>query len=185
MRTGPNALSFCTPTALHDIYGSRSVNVRKSVFYRILDSGSGAFSTHTEIDKTKHAVRRRVLSYAFSDNAVRFSEQFVLAHVKRWCELLAPPPTKDAGAKREWSEPRNMKDWGNWLTYDIMGDLAFGTRLNLLESEENRYIPVVMTEGTKFGYWVRFCFVFKTAVGNCSHQLSEGTFGRCTRKNRS
>ncbi|RMZ84350.1 hypothetical protein DV738_g563, partial [Chaetothyriales sp. CBS 135597] len=78
VRTSPNSLSFSRPSALRQIYGSRSINVCKSKFYDLLDSGSGAATTHTEIDKEKHAARRRILSHAFSDAALRDIEALVI-----------------------------------------------------------------------------------------------------------
>ena len=161
IRTGPNSLSFSNPSAQHDIYGSRTINVRKSAFYRTLDSGAGALSTHTEIDKSKHAIRRRIMSYAFSENAMRFSEQFVLENVRRFCALIGPGEKEQQGDG--WSEPRDLKPWGNWLAYDIMGDLAFGTRLKCLEKPDNRYMAVALTEGTKFAYWVSLETKFPTS----------------------
>jgi hypothetical protein len=47
-----------------------------------------------------------------------------------------------------------MSEWTNWLAYDIMGTLVFGKSYDCLNSAEHRKMPVIMTEGTKFGYWV-------------------------------
>lgn len=167
VRTSPNTLSFSSPTALHQIYGSRTVNVRKSQFYTVLDSGAGGSTTHTEIDKEKHAARRRILSHAFSDAALKEAEIFIVDNVRKFISLLESDSarpiektpqerTKDELANTDecWSDPRNMSDWCNWLAYDIMGNLVFGKSYNCLDSEEHRRMPIIMTEGTKFGYWV-------------------------------
>jgi cytochrome P450 len=158
VRTSPNSLSFSSPTALHQIYGSRAVNIRKTKFYNFIDSPSGASTTHTEIDKEKHAARRRILSHAFSDTALKEAEVFVLDNVKKFVRLLGPDREEDKGepglVAARWGEPRNMSDWCNWLAYDIMGNLVFGKSYNCRESEEHRRMPVVMTEGMKFAYWV-------------------------------
>ncbi|RMZ79609.1 hypothetical protein DV737_g3312, partial [Chaetothyriales sp. CBS 132003] len=156
VRTSPNTLSFSRPRALRQIYGPRSINVRKSKFYEILDSGSGGSTTHTKIDKEKHAARRRILSHAFSDAALRDMEASVIENVRKFVNFIGPNDTAvntSEGGAKGWSEPRNMSDWCNWLAYDIMGALVFDKTYNCLESEEHRQMPVVMTEGTKFGYW--------------------------------
>jgi hypothetical protein len=148
VRIGPNSLSFNTETALNTIYGSKNVNVKKSGFYLVLDSGAGTFTTHTEIDKEKHAAKRRVLSHAFSDSALRSAESFILENIVKWCSKIGP------AEGQEWSEKRNVGNWSNWLGYDIMGELAFGQKFDCLNSEEYRHLPTALTEGAKFQYWV-------------------------------
>lgn len=157
---------------MHQIYGSRGINVRKSKFYETLDAGPGGATTHTEIDKERHAARRRILNHAFSEAALRETETFIVDNVRKFVKLIGPdsgatsleakPPFKDSEKSKEpdsrdpggWSTPRNMSDWLNWMAYDIMGNLVFGKSYNCLGSEEHRKMPRLMTEGTKFGYWV-------------------------------
>ncbi|OCL10635.1 benzoate 4-monooxygenase cytochrome P450 [Glonium stellatum] len=150
VRIGPNTLSFNTETALNAIYGGKKVNVRKTGMYITLDAGSGALSTHTEIDKEKHAYRRRVLSYAFSDNALRSAEPLILHNVEIFCSAIAPKE------KHQWSEKKNMSLWCSWLGFDIMGDLAFGERFKCIESEEHRYTAGTTITGSKFLYWFSY-----------------------------
>ena len=151
VRIGPNKLSFSTDTALNTIYGPKKVNVRKSDFYKAIDGAAGegvAQSTFSESDKSKHAVRRRLLGHAFSDSAIRSSEQYILQNVTKCCSLLGPRQGD------EWSEKRNMHVWATWLAYDIMGDLMFGKSFNCLEEDEYRHLPRSITDGTKFANWV-------------------------------
>ncbi|OCK83723.1 benzoate 4-monooxygenase cytochrome P450 [Lepidopterella palustris CBS 459.81] len=150
VRIGPNTLSFNTETALNAIYGSKKVNVRKTGMYITMDAGAGALSTHTEVDKEKHAYRRRVMSHAFSDNALRSAEPFILDNINIFCNLMAP---KEKGA---WSEAKDMSQWCAWLGFDIMGDLAFGKRFRCLESEEHRYTSRTTITGSKFIYWFSY-----------------------------
>lgn len=150
VRIGPNALSFNTVTALKAIYSSRKSNVRKSDWYRTIDAGSKAFSLHSEIDKARHAFRRRVIDQAFSDSAVGRAEELVLNNVQTWVERLGPD-----GDKRGWSEARDMKDWCNWLSFDMMGDLTFGRGFGCVEKGQHRSVPEVVMEATKFIYVVR------------------------------
>lgn len=39
---------------------------------------------------------------------------------------------------------RLQNDWCTYLTFDVMGDLAFGKSFNLISSNENRYLPELM-----------------------------------------
>jgi cytochrome P450 len=154
VRIGPNALSINTIGALKEIYGSRKANVQKSDWYRTIDAGSGAFSTHGEIDKNKHAFRRRVLEHAFSESALRSTEPFILENVRIWCNYLG---SSEAGPVRagEWTPAKNMTEWSNYLSYDIMGDLTFGKKFEYMKREEHRYVPVLMMRATEFVYVVR------------------------------
>ena len=79
VRIGPSSLSFASPAALRTIYqSSRAQNpLRKSDYYKTVDAPAGAYSTHTEISRKKHAFRRRVLDHAFSDASMRSAEEFV------------------------------------------------------------------------------------------------------------
>lgn len=43
--------------------------------------------------------------------------------------------------KREdaWTSPVNIANWCDWLTFDIMGDLAFGKAFGMLDHPQNRF----------------------------------------------
>lgn len=149
VRIGPNTLSFNTETALNTIYGPQKTNVRKSEWYRTIDAGSGAFSTATEIDKRRHAVRRRFIAHCFSANALSSAKPFIISNVKEFCDLVNPKTGSG------WSE-KDMSAWCTWLGFDIMGDLAFGKEFNCLEEDENRYISRAIVSANKYMYWFPF-----------------------------
>lgn len=128
-------------TALRDIYGFKS-NVRKADFYSVFPPTKDTFNTHSSIDKASHARKRRVLAHAFSEAALKSMEKYMLTNERLFLERLCPQPNteKAAGQKpTEWSEALNMADWANYLTFDIMGDLAFGQTFGLLERSDNRF----------------------------------------------
>ncbi|KAK6375556.1 hypothetical protein LTR64_003683 [Lithohypha guttulata] len=108
VRIGPSSLSFASPAALRTIYqSSRAQNpLRKSDYYKTVDAPAGAYSTHTEISRRKHAFRRRVLDHAFSEASMRPAEEFVLENIRTFCKLLGP---ESDGEGLEWSRPRNMR----------------------------------------------------------------------------
>ena len=151
VRIGPNTVSINTISALEEIYASRKANVKKTGWYKSAaaagDAGSGAQSTHTEINRERHAFRRRVLGHAFSDSAIRSAETFVLANIRTWCKHLSQ------GAKPgEWTPEKNMDDWCTYLAYDIMGDLVFGKRFNVIENDEHRLVPAINMSALRFVY---------------------------------
>lgn len=135
VRFGPNSLSVDSAAALKDIYGFRA-NVRKSEFYDAFVHP--APNTHNVRDKDVHARKRRVLSQAFSDSAIRGVERYILANVRTFCDAVGGGRTTN-DEKNGWTAPKNMADWCNWLAMDILGDLCFGKAFHMLERPDNRY----------------------------------------------
>jgi hypothetical protein len=82
-----------------------------------------------------------VLSHAFSDNAIKGLERYILANVRTACRLLGEKRDGDARAEEKdgWNEAWNVADWCNWMVFDIMGDLVFGKAFGMLESSRNRF----------------------------------------------
>ncbi|TVY36040.1 Cytochrome P450 monooxygenase [Lachnellula subtilissima] len=134
VRFGPNSLSFNSNTALKTIYGHRA-NVQKSQFYSVFPPTKDTYNTHSSIDKASHARKRRVLSHAFSDGAVKSMEKYILGNVRTFCSRLG-----ETKGEKGWSVPQNMADWCNYLTFDVMGDLCFGKAFEMLEHEENHHV---------------------------------------------
>ena len=135
-----------------------------SVFNHFFDSES----TETVIDKTQHARKRRVLSQALSDRALKTMENSVLLNVRRFCEhLLGGHPVKhstvlaDTKSGTEWSMAKNVAKWINYLSFDVMGDICFGESFDMMEREDNRYMMDVISDGSQGLHVVRsiLCFV--------------------------
>ncbi|KAG0646657.1 Cytochrome P450 monooxygenase AKT7 [Hyphodiscus hymeniophilus] len=142
-RFGPNSLSVNSHSALKTIYGHRA-NVKKSQFYSVFPPTKDTFNTHSSIDKVAHARKRRVLSHAFSDSAIKGMEKYILGNIRSFCSGLGTKPafniaekTKEKG---EWSVAKNMADWCNYLTFDVLGDLCFGKAFEMLENHTNRHV---------------------------------------------
>jgi cytochrome P450 len=137
VRFAPNGLSINSNTALNKIYGFNA-NVRKSEFYSVFPPTKDTFNTHSSIDKVAHGRKRRVLSHAFSDNAIKQMERYILANIRSFCDALGAE-SSTASEKKGWTTGRNMADFCNYLTFDIMGDLCFGKAFGMLERPDNRF----------------------------------------------
>lgn len=87
-------------------------------------------NTWNSIDNAKHASKRRVLKYIFSENAICYAETFVIQHVNRWRELLGE------NTEKKRSKPRDMTHWANYLVFHILGGLCFGKSMETKESGE-------------------------------------------------
>ncbi|OJD34005.1 cytochrome p450 monooxygenase [Diplodia corticola] len=161
VRYGPNTLSVNDPAALKAIYGHRA-NVRKSDFYLAFPAVPGAFSTHTALDRHAHARKRRVMSHAFSDQALKGVEDYVLGYVRAFVgKLTAATADGDGhglghgsaggGGPDGWSPARDVAEWCTYLGFDVMGDLAFGKSFSMLEGDvpENREAAFLLTQAAK------------------------------------
>ena len=162
MRYAPNALSFNTASALQTIYGFKS-NVRKDDFYSAFPATKGAWSTHSAIDRSTHARKRRVLSHGFSDAAMRGVEGLAIKVVDLFCKNLVEAPLEEdvqtlangsvpKGEHAAWSPPRNLAHWTNYLSYDVLGELCYGTSFHTLSSPTNRFAIDLVGLSSKFHY---------------------------------
>lgn len=91
------------------------------------------------------------MEHAFTDKSLRASEAFLVKNVQTFLDLVLQSNQGDKG----WSEPFNMSQWSTYLNYDIMGDLVFGKRFNVMTSDEHRSVPRLIMNSTAFIYTVR------------------------------
>lgn len=111
--------------------------MKKADFYNAFPAIKGVYNTHNAIDKVVHGRKRRVLSQAFSDHALKGMEDVMLLHVRQLCAVLSGefPDAKIDGGK---SVICNMGDLFSYLTYDVMGELCFGKSFDMLISNTRR-----------------------------------------------
>ncbi|KAH9904933.1 cytochrome P450 3A31 [Xylariomycetidae sp. FL2044] len=129
VRYGPNQLLFNSVEALKDIYSSgASPNFVKAEAYTPLIHRSPNILTIR--GGKDHARRRRILAQGVSDKAQRDYETRIRVHINKLCEILFSS-----------DKPVNMSDWCSYLLFDMMSDVVFGAKYNLLGSSEFRYVP--------------------------------------------
>jgi cytochrome P450 len=110
----------------------------------VFPSTKGIYNTHTSINREEHAKKRRVLSYAFSDKALKSMEEHILVHVRHFCSRLSSAVV-----------PQNASLWCDSLTFDVMGDLCFGKSFGMLEKPEHRFVSELMWRVAKRHVTVR------------------------------
>ncbi|KAH8837867.1 hypothetical protein MCOR02_001092 [Pyricularia oryzae] len=76
--------------------------------------------------RESHRRQRRALAHAFSEAALAEQEHLIIRYVDLCMRRLSE-------ASRGGSQPVNMMSWLNFLTFDIIGDLAFGESFGSLE----------------------------------------------------
>lgn len=114
--------------------------MKKSDFYNALPAIKGVHNTHNAIDKMVHGRKRRVLSQAFSDNALKGMEDLMLVHIRRFCTILAGEPAEKSGDCKNDLAVRNLAEWFGYLTYDVLGELCFGKSYDMLISSARRHM---------------------------------------------
>jgi len=148
IRFAPNSISFNTVSAVDAIYKSRKANVIKSDWYQcVRDSAGGFESTFTARDKARHGVKRRLLSHAFSERALKGYEPRIVQTVRTWLDCIDQESRKGDGKI-------DLGTWSEYLIFDILGDLCFGKPFGLLKSEEDRFIARLVPQATRSWYTV-------------------------------
>ncbi|RAH42807.1 cytochrome P450 [Aspergillus brunneoviolaceus CBS 621.78] len=134
VRYAPHRIVFASSTGFHDIYDFGK-NVHKSQSYRSIPLIKGAYSTLNVVDKKVHGRKRRILSQGLSDQ-----------NLKRWklhCsnekqDNFSPEVASDT--EDGWTCPKNMAEWSDFYTFDVMTELVFSRSFNTLETNTHHYI---------------------------------------------
>lgn len=182
VRYEPNWVAVNSATAFRTITGPKGNN-KKALFYSMFPRDFNNPSTLQQLDNGAHGRKRRMLSNAFSDRALRNFEPFVAAELDRWCELLGDEVPED-----KWSESVNMADWLNWFVFDVMGNLCLGRPFGMKEKDsEMRYIIDLMAEPMEFFNhvshsshsslpWICFLFLPFFDCGLQRHSFCDGLY---------
>ncbi|KAI1078406.1 cytochrome P450 ClCP1 [Whalleya microplaca] len=128
VRITPDELAFSDPQAWKDIYGHRHNGQEEMAkddrFYRVIDNiPRGIINERRE----EHAMLRRQLSHGFSESSLRGQEPIIGSYV----DLLIQRLREQCN---DGKTSLNMREWLNWTTFDIIGDLGFGSSFGCLDS---------------------------------------------------
>ncbi|KAI0450353.1 cytochrome P450 [Xylaria acuta] len=133
LRIGSNDLSISHPKAVQAIYGLGS-KCRKADFY---DLTYPMISLQSTRDSSIHGQRRRVWSAAFGDKNLGAYEK----RMESYRALLIQAIEKSG------SHPMDMAKWFNLYSFDVMGDLAFGTSFQMLETSKEHHAIKLLNSG--------------------------------------
>ncbi|KAI1365681.1 cytochrome P450 [Xylaria arbuscula] len=127
VRFGPNRLLFNTATAMRDIHQNPDMNKSYLYTYSRLGGSPSIFST---LETKPHRQKRQVFSQALGDRSLSVFEPTMLEHIDTFLKLILKSTRN--------SEPFDMSSHCQHLSFDIIGSLAVGQRLNLQLEETNR-----------------------------------------------
>ncbi|KAM5354702.1 hypothetical protein ACJ41O_001349 [Fusarium nematophilum] len=143
VRISPNELSFITVDAYRDIYsqgGKGSAGFVKSKFY---DTGEKILGLAQVQDPNEHQRQKKMLARAFTLKSLREQESVIHNFADRFLQQMGKigHPTGPG---------IDMKQALNWVTFDIIGDLAFGESFGAVESgKANPWVSLIV-ESTYF-----------------------------------
>ena len=129
IRIRPGELSFISADAWKDIYSYRAGHFqfeRDEITYGRAQNGVHTLLTAPKED---HARLRRVLDHAFSDRAFRDQMPIVAGHVDTLIESLHEQ------IRGQYLGKIDLNKWYNWMSFDVIGDLAFGQSFGCLKSQ--------------------------------------------------
>ncbi|GJN72628.1 hypothetical protein PLICBS_006703 [Purpureocillium lilacinum] len=139
VRIEPNFVSIMSPSSVQAIYGTGSQWGKGYYYSRGPVDKQVLVNLASAVDKKIHARKRRIISHAFSEAAIRSYEATVLDKIRLFCKQIADPNTFHGDYK-------NMSRWFSYLTYDIMGNLTFGHEYNMLTKDNDHFIqPLIDT----------------------------------------
>ncbi|KAF2177276.1 cytochrome P450, partial [Zopfia rhizophila CBS 207.26] len=133
VRIGPNDLSVVDPDSMNVVLGPNS-KCTKSAWYM---QDMPYISMNTTRDRAAHDRRRRILSPAFSDKALRG----YAVRIQKFHDLFIKRIDESTG------QPMNVTKWFGLHGFDMMGDLVFNKSFNMLESGETHWAIKLPGEG--------------------------------------
>lgn len=155
VRLSPDRLSYISAQAWKDIaghrIGGRKENTKDPSFY--FPDLTGEYDLINTEGVHEHGRLRKIFSNAFSDKALKLQEPLIKKYVDHLIDLVRQSISVKPDANLD------LVKLYNCTTFDIMGDLAFGEPLGMLETSE--YTP-----------WVKAVF----------GSIKAGTFSRMIRQ---
>lgn len=145
IRLSPNELSFNSVRAWTDVYGHRvgrpDLN-KDPIHVGAVDPMPGV-STISMADRATHARQKKALSYGFSKQALWSQEEIVNGFVTKLMNIFH-------GYEKS-GEAFDIVKWMNFITFDVIGDLAFGESFGCLDKGEFHFWIKLIFEAVKAG----------------------------------
>jgi hypothetical protein len=125
----PNELSFCTVSAYKSIYATRTsaeLKVPKDKFYDMFGAGFSEPCISCEKDPTRAGAKRSMFSGAFSAKSLAEQEEVLQRCINDFVVKVGKLGNNDKGL--------DMRKWYEMISFDILGEMAFGESFNCIEN---------------------------------------------------
>lgn len=127
----PNELSFASVESWKAIYGHRvggAPTPIKSEFYDIYGAGFKSLCIGSERNPQNHSRMRKMLSAAFSTRVLMEQEDIITRAVDQFVTKLGTDGAQVNGL--------NMTKWYEMVTFDTLGEMAFGESFHSVQAGE-------------------------------------------------
>ncbi|KAF3766484.1 putative cytochrome P450 monooxygenase [Cryphonectria parasitica EP155] len=140
VRVAPNVLVYTTSDVWKDVYGHHNgADVKGEEFgkdphfYRT----KGVEPNILAESRDNHALIRRQLSHGFSEKYLRAQEPIIKGYVDMFINGLRDRCVADESSEKSVAPTKktafDMRHWFNFVTFDVIGDLAVGEPFGCLE----------------------------------------------------
>ncbi|EGO03853.1 hypothetical protein SERLA73DRAFT_102157 [Serpula lacrymans var. lacrymans S7.3] len=153
VRIAPNHVSVADPDALQVVYAHGNGSLKANFYDAFVSIQRGLFNTR---NRNEHARKRKIVSHIFSQKNVLEFEPNVRLYVgqliSQWDRLYDSAAKGASGTEGEggWfgKDGRLWLDslpWYNYLAFDIIGDLAFGSPFGMILNAKDS-APVAVSQ---------------------------------------
>ncbi|KAH7040239.1 benzoate 4-monooxygenase [Microdochium trichocladiopsis] len=129
IRIQPNHVSIADDDAIQAIYGHGNGLLKSEFYDAFVSIRRGLFNTR---DRHEHSRKRKMVSHTFAPKSVVQFEPYIKENLelwaKKWDELTEKANTADGMAHVD------CLDWFNYVAFDTIGDLAFGSPFGMLKA---------------------------------------------------
>jgi len=110
----------------------------------------------------EHAARRKVLNRALParEQAFRSIDQVA----RKFADIAGSYsriPMRAEKGKQVWTAPVEISTVASWYSFDLIGTIAFGKSLDMLQSPEYRWVPGCLRSTSIFLYWAGYAPVVR------------------------
>ncbi|KAE8157663.1 cytochrome P450 [Aspergillus tamarii] len=149
VRVAPDELSFVDPRAWRDIYTSEREFVRP---HQYKDQPPGKTAPNLiACSEADHARLRKNLAPGFSEKFAALQEPILQKYIDTLFVKLDAKITGSAGDSATKYADVDLVEWINYLAFDVIGDLTWGSSFGCLE-------------GLRYHPWVQTVSQFKAAI---------------------
>lgn len=138
VRVAPGELSYSSANSWKDIYMQRkSGNVfTKDPRFLVTDDTLRAPHLVSTTNVEEHNQAKKLLSHAFSPKNLLEQEDIILRYVNILMASMAEESRKG---------PLDLKQWYNWVTFDVLGELCFGESFGSVEARKtNEWVATIL-----------------------------------------
>ncbi|KZV98087.1 cytochrome P450 [Exidia glandulosa HHB12029] len=144
VRIAPNHVSINDADALPVVYGHGNGTLKPEFYDAFVASGVGVRGLFNTRNRAEHSRKRKIVSNVFAQkNVLSFEPHIIEAlgkFIMQWDRMCVAGQRRESGSEqggwrgdgdRVWLD---CLPWYNYLAFDIIGDLAFGSPFGMLDA---------------------------------------------------